>query len=312
MLRKLLISLPLLLILFLSIKGSLADDAGLNETSITINVSVESVTQIRINPTSVNWTTINPGSTGGVREIDVINIGSTNVTGIYGYVDTIADESMNPIGNSSAQAYAAGGVLTLRRNETGTLHYFAGRLDWNYTRTADAIQLITLPTGAVSWGWARNASYEYVWAVVNGTPMNATDGFGCNETGTVIRMNKYDDVGNTTTRDVNSVSTSYPGGWQGSTPDWGLFSFEEGPWAGYCVAVFRNCTKIYSYKFDKRNTGGTNFAQCNNTQYFNTTTFIGPNEVQTINLDSWVPYGTPAGDLLQGTLTIYATTQLTG
>ena len=101
--------------------------AATDEASIEINISIESVTQITINPISLNWTTINPGSAGGVKEIDIINIGSTNVTAIYAYVDTISDETLNPIGNDTAQAYGAGGVLTLRRNETDALHYFAGR-----------------------------------------------------------------------------------------------------------------------------------------------------------------------------------------
>ncbi|MBD3155776.1 MAG: hypothetical protein GF368_03920, partial [Candidatus Aenigmarchaeota archaeon] len=143
--------------------------ADYNESSIPVNVSIEAVTEIEISPYYLNWVNVTPGTAGGELEIDVKNIGSTNVTGFYAYIDTLTDETANPIGSSNSQNYAAGGFLTLGRNDSVTIgeeHYFAGRIEWNHT---DRIELTTYPDDTVSWGWFRNASWDYVWALANGT-----------------------------------------------------------------------------------------------------------------------------------------------
>jgi len=299
--QKMLLTWISILLSTIFIPISLAD---YNETSITVDVNVSTVTEIRINPTYLNWVQVEPGTAGGEKEIDVINIGSVNVTGMYGYLDTITVESSNPIGSSSASDYGAGGFLTMKRNESSAEHYFTGRLEWNYT---DWIELSSMPTGAVSWGWFRNASSEYVWGLVNGTPLNDSGSGACNHTGSALRVNKWDDVGNTTTRDLADVASNYVNAnLETETEDWGIFSFASGPWNGYCIAADANCTKLYVYKFDRRATGSTNFVGCANIAFLNTTMYIGSSELQTINLDAWVPYGIPYGDTSQGILTIYA------
>jgi hypothetical protein len=285
-------------------RGVFADG---NESSIPVNVSILAVTEITINPTYLIWTDIPPGTEGGVVGIDVINIGSTNVTGFYSYVDTLTDETANPIGSSDPQSYTASGVLTLSTNDTisGTTgdHYFAGRLEWNHT---DRIELISLPAFAVSWGWFRNASREYVWTMVNGS-----DGT-CNASDSEVRVNNWDDVGNSTTRDLATLPANYDADntLDSQVEDWGIFSFSgaNSPWNNYCVAAYYDCTKLYVYKYDRRNTGNTNFVGCDNIDFLNTTMWRGPGQIQKMNLDVWIPYGVPAGNFQQGTLTIYAET----
>ena len=90
--------------------------------------------------------------------------------------------------------------------------------------------------------------------------------------------------------------------------NWTLFSFNaaQSPWNEYCVATYTDCTKLYVYKHDKRNYGNTDFDGCTNSLFLNTTMYIGPSELQTVNLDAWVPYGIPAGDMAQSILTVYA------
>ena len=283
--------------LILGIPGVLAA----NDTdTIVINVSVQDKTEITILQNILNWTNVNPGSASEMQVIDVKNVGSTNVTGIYGYVDAIDDETSNPTGSDDPQVYAAGSVLTLRRNESGGENYFAGRLEWNYT---DSIELITLPDDAQAWGWFKNTSYEYTWALANGT-----DGT-CNETGSALYVNKYSDNGTSMTREVAGGSYSDGGTFREGTEDWGLFdSFPaDSPWNNYCLAAFHDCTKLYVYKYDRRPSGNTDFDGCLNSGFLNTTNFLGPGELQKINLNVWMPYGMPEGNLLQATLTIFAT-----
>lgn len=279
--------------------------AAYDEDSITVDVSVQSATTIVIHPTSLTWTNVNPGSAGGWTSIDVKNRGSTNVTKLYAYVDTLTDETSNPTGSSDPSKYAAGGVITLRKNETGVTtheHYFVGRLEWNYT---DRIELSTFPAGTVAWGWFRNTTSEYVWSIKNGTAISGAG--GCNSTGTSLRIESDNDVGTPTTRDT-AGGNSVAGTLDATKPEWGIFSFSSGPLNGYCVAAYRDCTKLYIYKYDYRSTGNTQFDSCTNLATLNTTRWIGPSELQTINVDVWVPYGIPAGSLTQATLTMYAET----
>ncbi len=294
--------LALTLGILLTLATSTVVLAGNDEDAITVDVGVSLITQITINPTSLSWSEVVPGSAGGVLFIDVKNTGSLNVTGMYAYVDTLTDESANPIGSDNPLSYAAGGVITLRRNVSGAEHYFAGRLEWNYT---DWIELATLPSGAVSWGWFKNTSTEYLWGLVNGTPLNNTGNGGCNTTGTVFKMEADDDIGTAETRNANA-GNAVSGSFVTGVRDWGLFTVSSGPLTGYCVATYVNCTKLYIYKYDRRNSGATNFVGCTNAAFLNTTNSTGPNEIQTINLDSWVQYGMPTGSLNQATLTVYA------
>jgi hypothetical protein len=234
-----------------------------------------------------------------MQAIDVQNVGSNNVTYMYGYVDTIDDESSNPTGSDNPQDYAAGSVLTLRRNEIGGENYFAGRLEWNYS---DDIELITLPEDAQAWGWFKNTSYEYTWSLANGTNDR------CNETGATLYVNKYDDNGTSMTREVAGGSYSDAGTFREATEDWGLFDNfpADSPWNNYCVAAFHDCTKLYVFKYDRRDIGTTDFDACQDLGFLNTTESLGPQEIQKVNLDIWMPTGMPAGNLLQATLTIYA------
>lgn len=274
--------------------------AAYDEDTMTIDVTVDTATSINIIQGSLTWS-VNPGTDfTGEKVIEVKNVGSTNVTGMYAYVNTITTEPTNPIGQSDPTKYSAGGVLTLRRNEsTSTDHWFAGRLEWN---TTSYISLATLLTGFNSSGWFKNTSSDFVWDMRNGSDgtCNTSSGTGSDP---ALEIEEDDDLGTAATRDPE-VSGTYEEG----TLDWGLFKFDSDPWNGYCVATFVNCTKLYIYKYDRRATGTTNFDGCTNSRFLNTTMWLGPSEFQRINLDVWMPSGMPAGGLTQAILTVYAAT----
>ena len=280
--------------------------AGNDTDTMTVDVSVLATTVINIMQNSLTWTNIETGEETSMEVIDVKNVGSRNVTGMYGYVDTIDDETTNPTGSSTASDYAAGGVITFRKNDTGEDFWFTGRLEWNYTDPT-GIELISLPVGSQSWGWFHNTSYEYVWAMVNGSEINDTG--GCNSTDTVFRINKYNDNGTALTRDLTTGANYVEGTFEEATPDWGLISFGAAagsPLDGYCVAAYRNCTKLYIYKYDRRTSGNTDFDGCSNVAFLNTTNATAPGYVQKINLNVRMPYGIPTGSMTQATLTIFA------
>jgi len=271
--------------------------------TITVDVNVLETTVINIVQDSLSWTGVTPGEETSTQTIDVKNVGSKNVTGIYGYVDTLTDETSNPTGSSNPQSYAAGGVLTLKKNNTGEDFWFAGRLEWNYT---DNIELISLPSGADSWGWFHNTSYEYVWALAyTGEQINSTHGCNTSNTLVTLRINKYKDNGTAVTRDV-SGSNSVAGTFESAKEDWGIFKFSDGPLNGYCVATYIDCSKLYIYKYDRRSTAGTEFGVCTNSAYLNTTEKLLPGNIQKIGLNVRMPYGIPSGNLKTATLTIFA------
>jgi hypothetical protein len=136
---------------------------------------------------------------------------------------------------------------------------------------------------------------------VNGSNINASD--GCNSTGSKIMIETEVDTGEITTRNptLGDAVTA-------SVLDWGIYNFSSGPLAGNCVAIYRTCEKIYIYRYDRRNTGLTQFDQCgleNDEQSLKTTNFRPGEEFQ-IDLDAWVPEGVAGGWLASSWLTLEA------
>jgi len=265
--------------------------AAPNDT-VTVDVNVSEVSQITLIPTSLSWNMIDAGTAGGYKNITLKNTGSANVSQIFAYVDTLTDEPSNPYESGDPSNYAAGGVLTIR-NETDSNYYFIGRIEWNWTQDIpDHVWGVADP---VSWGYFRNTTNDYVWVVGNGTT-------GCNDTDAEFRIEDDIDIGTQATRspDSGSITRNY-----GDT-DWSYWSVDRTPFNGRsCVAIYKDCTKIYIYSFDKR-TSPYNFSACNDAMYLRDED-LAPGDTMTLRVDPWVPYGTPAGNLNTATLTVEAT-----
>ncbi len=269
----------------------------------TISVDVQSISEITLYPSTITWTGVGPGHAGGQVNLDIVNTGSKNVSQIYAYVSTLNNETSRPYGTDDASKYAATGVIVLK-NETDSNIYFAGRLEWNWTEDISSADLSNVGgtngpcdggPGNCSWGWFRNTSYEYVWAVSNGT-----NGL-CNNTGTQFGIEDDADDGTTSTRTPITTNINRDGG----DSDYSYFSVNRAtsPLYGSCVAVSTDCQKIYIYKYDKRTS--PNFNSCNNVRYVHNNT-LTPRETHTLTLDAYVPYGTPYGNLATGAIYVVA------
>jgi hypothetical protein len=277
--------------LLVSITASVSVLADANDT-VTIDVNVTQTASIMVMPDTLNWTSVNTGSAGGLKYLNVKNSGSINVSQIYSYVDTLVTESARPYGSSNSRSYSAGGVIVIR-NETDTQHYFAGRIEWNWTSDIPN-HAWTSVTSPVSWGYVRNTSSDYVWVVGNGTAGR------CNETGAQFAVETDVDLGTLATRTpINAISLTTSAG---DPNNWGYGLVSTGTLAGHCVAVNTACTKVYMYKYDKR----SNFTGCTGANYLQATNLV-PGYTMTLSLDAWVPNGYPAGFLNQTVMTVYAT-----
>lgn len=269
-----------------------------NYTYIDVNVS--ELSQITLSPVYLNWTSVITGTAGGPKNITVSNIGSVNVSQVYAYVDTLTDETTRPYGSSDSTKYAAGGVLTIR-NETETKYYYLGRLEWNWTEDIASHNWGAVAS-PVAWGFFKNLTNSYVWVVGNGTPTAGDPtGIYCNNTLSEFAIEDDIDTGGIDTRYPDDTTITRNAG----DANYSFFSVSRStaPLYQFCVAVATNCQKIYIYNFDQRTS--PNFAGCTEADhlYFGNLT---PSDTIILKVDPWVPWGTPAGNLTQATLTVVA------
>jgi hypothetical protein len=268
--------------------------ATANQTNVTVQVGT--VTQLTVMPTQITWSSVSPGSQGGLVNLNIKNSGSVNITGIYSYADTLTSELNSPIGTGSPSAYSSGGIVAVKKNSTSST-FFVDRLEWNLT-SKPAGMGVTNCANAASWGYFRNAttgSSDFLWCINNGSIANAT--MGCNATGTTFYVTSAGDNGTAQSRDPDLTGGSVSG-----QIGWGIFSgFVSGPLNGDCVAVSANCSKILIYKYDRR--ANPNFAACTQSMNLRDVT-LTPGDQFTVQLDAWVPQGIPAGWLGSSWLTI--------
>jgi hypothetical protein len=260
--------------------------AAYNTTDVDVNIS--SLSQITLIPNYLNWTNLGVGTMGGYKNITVKNIGSANVSLMYAWVDTIADETARPYGSSDASLYAAGGLLTMR-NETDLKYYYLGRIEWNWT--SDIPNHVWPVTSPISWGYFRNLTNDYVWVLGNGTSGR------CNESNTQLYYETDADDGSTGTRTPDNAVTMATS--SGDPSRWSVGSIVAGTLAGQCVAAYYDCSKIFLYNYDRR----ANFSDCG--KYFNQGNMV-PGSTVVLRVDAWVPRGLPTGNLTRATLTVEA------
>ncbi len=283
----------LLCLLFLSLLSlSKEESFAISSNQTNVSVQILQITQITVLPSSLSWTVL-PKQEGGMKFIEIKNSGSTNLTYIYAYVDTLETETQNPIGTGVAQMYSAGGVLVIKKNVSGEKFYYAGRIEWNISKPTNAGT--TKCANAKAWGYYRNVTGDYLWCLVN-----ASDGT-CNSTSAEIYIENDADDGSASTRDPD-----IGGSFTQAFKDWAVYNFSSGPLAGHCVAAYWNCSKIYIYRYDSRT--DPNFAACDLTaieQSLNSSAILFPSNSFLVNVDIWVPE-IPYGWMKPSLLTIEA------
>jgi hypothetical protein len=260
--------------------------AASNTTDVDVNVST--VSQITLYPNYLNWTQVIVGTAGGHKNITVKNTGSVNVTSIYGWVDTLEDETTRPYGSGDPASYAAGGVLTLM-NETVSKYFYLGRIEWNWTQDIPSHDWSAVTT-PIAWGYFRNMSNDYVWVLGNGTA-------GCNDSDAQFSYETDIDLGTISTRKPDNTFTLTTAT---NNANWSYAQITSGTLAGHCIAAFYNCQKVFIYKFDKR----SNFTDCGKYIYGDQ---LAPGKTIILRVDAWIPRGIPAGNLTRATITLEAT-----
>jgi hypothetical protein len=284
---------------------------GYASDNSTISVNVGQVSEITVLPTSLSWANIPPGGDGTTQSLDIQNTGSTPVSQIHAYVSTLDNETTRPYGGDAVEDYAATGVVVIR-NETNTSIYFAGRIEWNWTEDISYKDISALGNGACdggadncSWGFIRNSSYEYMWAISNGT--DATESGFCNLTDAQLALESDEDTGavdgSTRTPTTGDITNN------GADAYWSYFHVTRADHllADSCVAVSWNCTKIYLYKYDMRSGATDDFDTCTYARYLQETD-LNPREEHTITLNVYMPYGIPDGNMATGIIYVEAKT----
>jgi hypothetical protein len=291
LLRTLLPLIFALVFLVMPLAPAIAAETSAN---ITVNVTVAPVAEITVVPYYLNWTNIYPGYAGAVQAVDVKNTGSLNVSNIYIYASTLDDETTRPYGTGDPSKYSAAGVIVVKGG-SDNVPKFIGRIEWNWTDAISAADF-SYVTNVKAWGFYKNTSFEYVWAVGADPTTNR-----CNDTGAIFAISDIPDDGTTVARTPTTTGISRSDG----DANFGYFSISGRAAFGnedVCVAVASDCSKIYIYRYDKR----PGFGSCGNSAYLATSTLV-PGDIYRITyISAYVPKGIPAGQLKLGTLTVVA------
>jgi hypothetical protein len=267
--------------------------------TVSVNVTVQSVSQMIVVPDSLNWTSIATGATGGLINLTIQNSGSVNLTNIFVYVNTNETETWRPYGSDRAANFSSGGVLVIK-NSSASKMYWAQKKEWNWTMTIPNMDLSAIGASSrAASGFFRNTTFEYIWAVGNGTNSSVLGAGLCNNTGALFAITDVADTGSTATRTPSTTTIARDGG----DAEYGYFSVNRAaaPISGMCVAVRFDCSYILIYKYDKR----SNFGTCVNAHYLRSAD-LAPGQTDTIITDAYVPYGIPTGQMAIATMTVQA------
>ncbi len=291
--KKIFILQSVLAILILALIMSPMTFAADASDSLTVNITINSVGAIVVLPNSFSWS-LDPGEDSATSNIIIKNTGSENLSSIYLDTSTDADESTNPLPTGVPGSYSAAGMI-FARNSTNATYYHAGRLEWNLSSILAGETLnLAAATETFGHGWYRNASgNEYLWKVENGS-----DGY-CNNSGTTFTIKTAPENGTSLNRDLSAGPSTCTYAGEGT---WASFACTDGPLVDYCVATASTCDKIYIYKYNYNST----YPACGNRAYVRETDLV-PGAEDYMIIHASVPYGIPAGETAQGTLTLMAT-----
>ncbi|OYT27179.1 MAG: hypothetical protein B6U97_02225 [Candidatus Altiarchaeales archaeon ex4484_96] len=284
--------------------------------SLDIIVTVSNLTLVDINPANLTWVNIPPGTesnstyaaAGNKEAIQIENIGSTNISNIW---FNVTHPSIMPFGSGNRLNYNPANFVIIRRN-TSNEWYFIDRLEYNESE----LIYLELPTGSSSdpnmvHGRLRSADSEYFWV------MNISDG-SCNDTQFWIGNAPHTQ---TSTGTVDFTACGDPLTGAGTPGDcrtgsftpvlggaWGALnlSLSDTPIENYTVITPAVCggTNV-SVRFNHWNMDAPGAQSGSYTDYFYTTALV-PGEHIIANVKIRVPYGTMAGTLPTGQLTVIA------
>lgn len=290
--------------------GSFSGMATAVQNSSTTNVTLEISEQtiVSVEPASYNFSGMTLGSTNfsdvPALQLIIRNDGSSNITNIYAHPDTLESEQNNPLGSGQAQEYASGRFLWIQNDTSGWYH--ASGLTWNRTEDAGGTPsgLAGENENGISYGFYRNATGDYLWELsANGTS-GGHNGY-CNtssagpwEAPVLTIKNEKDDGSN---RNLGSNTATYTLSTNNS--NWAESKVSGGPLDDHYVASYRDCSKIYVYRFDS----DTGFPTSGKDKYLlNSDNKLTPGDEFNGRVGAAVPTGVPAGKTNQTILTITA------
>jgi hypothetical protein len=295
-----------------------------NTTDTNVTVSVEGQTIVSVDPAAYNFSGMSIGETNFSQsnpglQLVVSNDGSNNITEVYAHPDTHLSEDDNPLGTGKARQYAAGRFLWVQNATSDWYH--AGTQTWNITDSAGG-----WPAGIengndnnVSYGFYRNASNgDYLWelaANATDTGQDGTSGGPGSRTGNwQVCNSSTTDAPEFTIKDNPDTGSNRDIGDAGTTTsytldaargaNWSVRKATSGPLNGHYVASYKDCSRVYIYRFDADNMfpnapSGDNYLVSSNAE-------IAPGEEYTGRVGAAVHEGVPAGETNLTVLTIGA------
>lgn len=292
--RVTLVLLVFALVLAISIFRMQPVLSATTDDNITVNVTISESAQLTVLPTSITWTQ-DPNTNGITYNVTIKNTGSVNLSQIYVSSNTTGDETTNPIPAGVASGYSASGFIFIK-NSTATAPYHVGRQEWNMSGVLSG-ETLNLAGTTEKWGhgWYKNVSSgNYLWKVENGT-----DGY-CNDTDTIFKIKTLQENSTTQQRDLSSDLATESFGTAGV--NWATFTFSDGPLSGYCVATYKDCDRIFIYKYDQSSA----YPTCSAVRYLRAGVLVPGDEANAWVFAS-VPQGTPAGETALSVLIFVAT-----
>ncbi|MEA1924671.1 MAG: hypothetical protein U9M95_02270 [Candidatus Altiarchaeota archaeon] len=311
------IALAYALIIFSIIQTATAD---VNKTdNLDIFVTISNLTLVDINPANLTWVNIPPGTesnatyaaAGNKEAIQIENIGSTNITNIW--FNTSQPDVM-PFGSGDINNYDPGNFIIIKRN-TSSDWYFVDRKEYNESE----LIYLSLPGGGgsgvqgMAHGRLRSANSEYFWV------MNVSDG-SCNDTRFWIGNDPHSQ---TTTGTVDFTSCGDPLTGAGTPADcrtgtftpvlggsYGMLnlSLDSSANENYTVVTQAACAgnnvSVRFWHWNKDAPGAIGSSDSFQ-EYFHVGA-LTPGEHIIANVKIRVPYGTMAGTLPTGSLTVIA------
>jgi hypothetical protein len=289
-----------------------------NSTDQNVTLSVEEQTIVSVEPAAYNFSDMTLGKTNfsettEALKLEIINDGSSNITQVYAHPDTFNSEDDNPLGTGKAREFAAGRFLWIKNASSGWYH--AGTLLWNQTAEAGG-QPSGIENGDnnnVSYGFYRNATADYLWELSannsdgGGTDSRTGDWRRCNNStrdAPELRIKTSADEG--TNRDLGDGNTVTYTLDQDRDGNWSSRQVTSGPLQDHYVAAYKDCSRIYAYRFDNSPDFPASTSNPDNAYLINSNTELAPGEAYTARVGAAVPQGIPAGTTNLTTLTITA------
>ena len=282
--------------------------------SLAIYVTVSNLTMVDINPANLTWINIPPGTesnstyaaAGNKEAIQIENIGSTNISNIW---LNVSQPTEIPFGSGDINNYDPGNFIILRRNNSNNW-YFVDRKEYNESE----LIYLTLPTGSstdpnLAHGRLRSAKHEYFWIMnITGGACNSTDFWIGNtphnqtQTGTVDFTQACGNPTGAVAQDCRK------GTFTETIGDYGILNLSVGASAteNYTVITTGDCSgNNVSVRFNHWNMDAPGTVDGTYASYLYTTSLV-PGEHIIANVKIRVPYGTMAGTLPTGSLTVIA------